>query len=253
MIGNVCRHDLQGKCRWGAQCRFTHVGQRPPPPISQFKFLALAVSLPTPGGRGLGRCRFDATGKRCPYGTFCLFPHGEVAVPVPTTGLDTHGFGEGLPASWVSLDAIVMDKLLHGWRVFLLTERAALWTVAAVRRQYAVILEWPLFRIVHFHVGDKKVYGPADPVEFRMLPTEEIQARVAALPRQRTLWLLGEPELMWNAVVAYHCLGVQGGRRTCGVAWVDAVLVTPDRTAQMLASIQPDDASVFCSGVVMYR
>ena len=231
MIGNVCRHDLQGKCRWGAQCRFTHESQR----------LAVAVS-PTLEGNGLGRCRFHATGERCPYGAFCRFSHGEAAAPVPSEDAActyTHGFGAGLPASWVSQDAAVMDRVLHGWRALLLAERAALWTVAAVRRQYAATVEGPLLRIVHLHVGGT--------VEVRMLTTAEIAARVAALPRQRTLWLLGEPELMWNAVVAYYCLG----QRTCGVAWLDAVLATPVRTAQMLAMIQPDDASVFHSGVVM--
>ena len=267
---NICRHDLQGKCRWGAQCRFTHVAQRPLPPVPQLELMCEhCMPPPTPG---LGRCRFDQTGAPCPYGAFCRFSHGiatapptpdVVAVPTPTVcrhWLDkvpcpygasctyTHGFGEGLSASWVSQDSLTLDKLLKGWRVLLLAERSSLWSVAAVKRQFAATVEWPNLRIVHLHVGNgKRGSFPADPVEMRLMSTEEIATRVAELPRQRTLWLLGEPELLWNAVVAYHCLG----GNTSGVAWVDAVLATPDRTAQMLARIQPDDASVFRVNVVM--
>ncbi|CAE7725288.1 HUA1, partial [Symbiodinium pilosum] len=69
----VCRHFLEGRCRFGEECRFSHQGEE-----SAARLPPTAPAVPI-DDRPL--CRHFLEGK-CTYGDACRFSHGDAAADV---------------------------------------------------------------------------------------------------------------------------------------------------------------------------
>ena len=144
---NICRHDLRGMCRWGAECRFTHLAGGAHSPSSVCPLVNSSASSDDPATPVARQCRFSLRGEPCPFGGHCRFVHASQPPPVVTLcryWLDAkpcpygarcvHGHGMDVPqeSEWWCPEREFFDAYYLQWRADFLMERRAVWALGTL-------------------------------------------------------------------------------------------------------------------------
>jgi len=276
---NICRHDLRGMCRWGAECRFTHLAGG----AHSLRPLAAEEDPSTIVAR---QCHFSLRGEPCPFGGRCRFVHASQPPPIvtlcrywlggrpcPYGARCVHGHGMDVPqeSEWWCPEREFFDAYYLQWRADFLIERRAVWALGTLVSGLS-FEDHPTTDTftVHFpsvpangHDEEPRRVPPADSVTeilgsptwkylegdettrvsltVRRMPPTEIVEKGRSIGWAHPLYLVGHRDLFWNCVWAWRHPQLM----TTGVSWIDELMDRADFWLEDLSKITIHNENVF--------
>ena len=247
--GHVCRHYLEGRCSWGAQCRMLH-----PSTTTESVAVAASPSSPPRQARRCSEnvltipesltpvCYYTYTSQPCLLGKQCCRSHHVPSAEAVNRDIHSRE-AQGLCPYWLSGEVCILGPTCpysHGLSQSLLHERlplpmaksecVELWQskmlivrMVMLRAAFTGLCEFVLSsgQLVAVQFAASCALLPI-PLRRAMSP-HQLREELEGCTQHGVLWLCGEPELLWNALRLYLT------QSTCGVGIWDGKFARASR------------------------